>query len=360
MTTEEQVEMGLETPPVETEAAPAVETPSAKEEVAEPSAAEKEADAALAEEAGAAKEKEDAPAVDAYKPNLKFKSADKEYDIPKEFHGLMKDTASERLVRDLHERAYAMDAMKVSREEIKRQRDSITTENQEIKGSIDELRTVYKQAVSTGNLLKLDQFFDKLKIPHQTVLNYALQKVQFMEMAPEQRAAIQNQMSAEQRAEVLAKEQEATQSMVANTAQQMKAMQLESTLIRGDIKPIADAFDARFGKPGLFRDELIRFGDLMWHQSGGKTDLTPEQAAQHVIANYGLTASAPVVSQAPPQASPGIPAAQAQGTKTPIVKRTERTIPNVQGRSTSPLKQKPTSIDDLHKLYKRAAAGEQV
>ncbi len=77
-------------------------------------------------------------------------------------------------------------------------------------------------------------------------------------------------------------------------------------------------------------------------------DLTPEQAIQRVIERRRLNA---VASEAPAGASVAPPA---KG------QPTTRQIPNVSGRSASPLKSKPKSIDDLKKLYQQKVDEETV
>lgn len=321
-------------------------------------AGEKEAkEAAEAAGKGASEGDEEGEKPAAFKPNVKFKVMDKEYEIAKPFQSIMKDAASEKLVRELHEKAYGLDVIKPKLQEVREERNKFHKENTELHGGINELRTIYQGAVKSGNLLKLDRFFDRLQIPHDVVLQYALSKVQLSELPPEQKNAVLAQQDAEQRAEALEKSQADTQAqMHAMTAQNMRIM-LDQGLARPEVKSAADAFDERVGKPGAFEQEVIKAGKMAFFESEGKVVLSPEQAIKQVIQQYGLTeANAASATTTPVASAAGV---QVPGKKAPV-QRTTATIPNVAGRTASPLKQKPRSVEDIKELAKRAAAGEAV
>lgn len=309
------------------------------------------------EEGGEEEEGEEQPEVPAFKANTKFKAGvynketreleQKEYDIDKRFHSLMKTPEDEKLVRELHEKAYGLDSVKERYNETRTFANNVFQENTDIKKSIDEVRTIYRSAVASGNYHKLDKFFDKLQVPQDVVLSYALAKVQLNEMDPAQRNAIVGQLDAENKAEELARQQAQTSESFAQIAHQNKQIQLDFTLNRAEVSPLAQAFDERMGTPGAFKKAVEQAGQLAWLTS--KQDLTPEQAVQAVIKQYNLTTS-PMVPPAKVNAGQGQPGAG--GAQKPVVKRAAGTIPNVQGRSTSPLKSKPKDMDALLKYRK--------
>lgn len=330
-----------ETPETTPEASPGSEGG----EPAAENTAEAEATAALAGETDAEAETEGG-----YTPNLKFRVMDKEHTIPEKFKSIMVDAESEKMVRELHEKAFGLDVVKTKFNEVREERNTYLQENTEIKRSIDSLRGIVQGAMKSGNLLKLDDFFDRLNIPQEMVMKYALAKVQFNELPPEQRQMLTENMAAERRALTLEEQNLSVQEQVAEQARAMKQMQLDYTLERAEYKSIADQWDTRVGTPGAFRNLVIRVGELAWLQSNGKTDLTPEQAVKAIIADYGLQAAAPGT------ATPPVQQAGAQGKR--VIQRQTPTIPNLQGRSVSPLKAKPKSIDDLKALYKQHAQAE--
>lgn len=288
----------------------------------------------------------------AFKPNVKFKAGtynketksleQKEHEIDSKFHSMMTDPESEKLVRELHEKAYGLDSIKDRLQESRTQLQTVSNEKADLMRGIDELRGIYQTAVKTQNFHKLDNFFGKLSIPQEVILQYAVEKFKLAEMPGEQRQAILGQLEAENRAEEQARRLEAQQSSNLEHAQQMKGMELDFVLGGNEVSPLVQAFDERVGKPGAFREACRQVGEYEWFRSNGQVNLSAAEAAKRVIENYGLTTdnpNLPPVKNAAPQAQPK-----------KVVQRTTQTIPNVQGRATSPLKSKPRSIEDLKKI----------
>lgn len=293
-----------------------------------------------------------------FKPNVKFKAGiynkqtrsleQKEFDIDPKFHGIMTDPESEKLVRELHEKAHGLESVKERFAETRERVATVEDENRQIKGSIDGLRKVYNTAVKTGNLHKLDTFFQTLQIPQEVILNYAFEKVKLSEMPPEQRHAIMGQLESDRRAEELAQQQVDLRTQNENVVAQAKSAMVDLVLARPEVSDLQKAFDERVGKPGSFKAAVFHEGEYAFHRE--KVDLPPEQAVQRVIDRYAL--AAPNGHALPRQQNAG----QNAGTPVssngkPIVQRTTRTIPNVQGRATSALPAKPRSVEDLKKVY---------
>lgn len=342
--------------PVEETAVGTTETPAAEPAVE----ADPIATAAAAGEAEAEAEEtdeSDESEVEQHKPLLKFKAGffnketkqleQKEYEIDPKFHGIMKDEASEKLVRELHEKAFGLDSVKERFELTRQEAAEVRAENRQIQGTISQLRNTYQTAVKTGNWHKMDSFFATLQMPQEHILQYALAKMQLAEMDPAQRNAIMGQLTAEQQAERLTQQQADLQEQSANQQRENLTVLLQHTLDRAEVAPLVKAFDERVGKPGAFENLVRREGEFEFQRSG--TTLQPGQAVQRVIDNLGLAkgATGAPAAQPAPQAQPAAP-----GNTTTIVKRTANVIPNVQGRSTSPLASKPKSIDDILKHRK--------
>jgi len=301
--------------------------------------------------------------AESYKPNVKFKAGvyntetktfeQKEHDIDPAFHSLMKDAESEKKVRELHEKAYGLDGVKARLIETRGQLQESEKLSAGYKNAIEGARKIYRSAVESGNMLKLDGFFERLKIPKEVVLNYALAHAKLHEMPEAQRTAILATMQAEQRADALEEQNSQFASDAEHSQQQILQTQFDSMMARPEIASLEQAFDAKFGREGLLQDEIIRFGEHAFVKE--KKVLGPEQVLKRVLEYYNY--QAPTPGQAPTQqsASAAVPPA-APGTK-PVVKRTTQTIPNLQGRSTSPVgKKKFTSIDAI-KAHRKAEFG---
>lgn len=368
---ENEQEVVAEAPALEVEAPAAAidETPageSAAEEkpvktgldrIAEMAAAkETPGSEATDEEKELAKAGEDA----GYKPNLKFKAGvfnkeskaleQKDFDIDPKFHAIMKDPESEKMVRELHEKAYGLQSVK-ERFEISRQENQfLFQKTQGMVSHIEDLRNTYQGAVQSGNFLKLANFFKKLDIPEEHILKYALAKVQLQEAPEEQRNAILAQQKAENDAESLAQQQRDMVEQNTQNAIQMKQMMLDHTLARVEVAPLAQAYDERVGTPGAFKELVRKEGLMAWHTE--KVDLTPQQAVERAIKNYGLDTGKhglPPAKKADAETSVANPSANG---KKAVVKRSTQTIPNLQGRSTSPLAGKPKNLEEVVKYRK--------
>lgn len=279
-----------------------------------------------------------APVV--FTPNLKFKVKDKEHEIPAYLKGAVKDAETEKQIRDLCERAFGLDGIKAERTELKQQMGSIASENTEIKGNINELRNLYQRN-------DLDSFFAKLKIPQERVLQYALEKAQYMELPPEQRAMIDARKQADLHAYNLDSQNQRLSNDLQTQIAQAKRVMFDATLSRSDVATVAQNFDAQAGKPGAFRQLVASHGETAWYRSNGKIDLSPEQAVQEVMAMYGIKAGQVV----PPSAMTAAGATVNPATPLVAPAKPVPVIPNIQGRGTSPLKSKPRSIEDLKKTY---------
>lgn len=336
--------------PAETTEAPAVEA-AAPPEQSEEQRAEAEAAAALASEKG--EEGEAAPKP--YQSTYKFSASQKEHDIPEFLRGVIKDEKTEKELKTILSKAYGSDLLIEKNKKLEGNFTESSKENTNIKGAINDLRQVFADATKPGgNILKLDQWLEKLMIPEETMLQWAVAKVKLMEMPPEQRNAIVAQMNAEKRAAVLNQEQQSLQGQNMDSERRLKSLELQSALMSPDVQRAAQRFDKITGKAGSFEEAVRTTGSLAWFKDG--INLPTNQAVSKVIEQYGLNA----LEADPAPATMGATAPQ-NGQTRQVVQRTDRTIPNVAGKANqSPLKQKPRSIDDIKKLAARAAAGESV
>lgn len=289
----------------------------------------------------------DTPPPVAYTPNKKFRVMDPEnteshieYDIPDWAHGMMKDAESEKKVHDVFTKAQGLDIVKNKLQTVRQAKTEIEGKHRQLETGINELREVYQRG-------DLDSFFQKLAIPEQKILQFVLDKINYNELPPEQKHVLDARRQAEQKAFELEKHNQQLHGQVQEQVTRAKGIQLETALARAETKTVIDDFDARAGKPGAFRDEVIARGELAWFRSNGRIDLTPEQAVKEVLEMYGLSAGQRQMNvgtqqSAPPQAQTLAPVPVAPP-KTPV-------IPNVGSRSQSPMKSKPRSIADLKKL----------
>ena len=238
---------------------------------------------------------------------------------------MKKGSAAE--IRDIVTRAFGHEFIKPKYEAIKEDLSKSRTEHSTLIGQIGDLRSMYQRG-------DLDGFFQRLNIPEQAVLKYALDKLNYQDLPPDQKQALDARRTAERQNYQLQQHTSQLEQKFQEQMTQSRVWALDAELA-GSAKSMVDSFDQRFG-PGAFRNAVVERGQLAWFQK--KVDLSPSQAVQEVIKHYGL-------GKAQASAAP-VPAAPASAT----VQRPS-TIPNVGGgRVSSPMKQKPRSIEDLKRI----------
>ncbi len=248
------------------------------------------------------------------------------------FRSLIKDADTEKQVRALFEDAGGMGHVKTRYQELLGKHEGVNTEHQSLMGNIADLRADYQRG-------DFDSFFEKLKIPQEKIVDWLVSKVEYGKLPEDQRRILDRNRDADRRAYETEKQSQAREQMYLTELTQARDYAVTSLLDRSETKAIADDYDARVGEPGSFRKLVIERGEAAWYRSKGQVDLTPEQAIQEALKLIGAGNPAAAGTQA--GGAPGTPA-----TKPPV-----NTLPNVGGRSGSPVKQKPQSLDDLKKIY---------
>lgn len=266
-----------------------------------------------------------------YTPNYKFKfrspldpSRQEEREFDEWARPLIKDADTEKRFREIYEKACGLDYVKPNYMKMRENLDTLKKEHTEITQSLQRLGSFLHEG-------DYDSFFKTLEIPDEKIFQYVLDKLNYQQLPPEQRQAHDQASTLKQRAYELELQNQQLQQAYQQTQVQARTASLDSALDRPDVKTVAEAFDARVGKPGAFRDEVILRGQLAWQTRG--VDLTPEQAVKEVLALAGG-------SVAPAQS----PQPQAQAQQRPPV------IPNISGKGSSPARRAPRSIEDLKKL----------
>lgn len=246
------------------------------------------------------------------------------------FKPLIKDEASYNKVKDLYEKAYGLDFIKNNRDHYREQfseiNDRYTTQTQ----ALTELRTLRDNKDYRG-------LFEGMAIPEEDIIRYALERVQYKQATPEQRAAIDAQWSERSRIAQLELQNQQLQSNFENFSVQQRMNELDSVLQRPSVTDVARSFDERVGRPGAFRDEVIKRGQYYAQFHG--TDPSAEQVVSEMLSFVGT----PQVANAGQHATQN----QAQGMGTD--QRQKPVIPAIAGKGTSPVKKTYSSIEDLRK-----------
>lgn len=270
-------------------------------------------------------------AIEAYKPNLKYKVLDKEFDFDESFKDAIKNEATEKKVRELYEKAHGID-------HIKEERQNIKTEFSQLKEKFQNTSSALESLGGYVARNDFDSFFTALNIPTDKVLQYALEVAQ---RTPEQSQAIMQQRQAANVASDYERQRQELSQSQQEFAVKQRTFELEQGLSKPEVTGFIEMFDSKVGKPGAFREEVIKRGQL--HAARGE-DVGVDAAIGEV-----LNLLRPVYGEHT-QARANAPKVVAAPTHQP-------TIPNIPSSGSSAVKRSPNSIADLHKLRDLAASG---
>lgn len=239
----------------------------------------------------------------------------------------------------MYEKALGFDYAKPKHIAEQARREEVEKNFNGLTGQIHEIRTLYQQGEQNGDL---SAFFKKLDIPEEKVLQHVLNQINYSKLPPEQRQILDARRAAETRALELERNLAQTQAEQGNHLGLAVQMMLDQSLGRDEVKTVAEAFDARVGKPGAFREEVANRGDYYWRTTGKL--VPPEQVVQEILKLVGPVTPAPAPNSAQVQT-------QVQTTSSPQAK--VPVIPNIGGRTTSPIPQKAKSIAELKEIRKQ-------
>lgn len=275
-----------------------------------------------------------------YTPNFKYKAALQEKEVDEFWRPLIKDQDSEKKVIDALQKLDGFDFVKESREKIQKQFESL--QNDYIAQS-----EVVSRVESALERKDLTSVFRQLGVTDQDIFQWTHQKLQMLELPPEQRKAFEDAENVRQQNFEMEEKMSQFQKMYEQQAVQARTMQLDMILSRPEVSQASAGWDNLMGQVGAFRDLVIQEAQTAYYQTG--EDLSAEQAVQRVMQKFGKAMQSQALSQAAPQVqsatTPQIQAPQAK----PI-------IPNVTGKGTAPIKKVPKSIEDLKRMAKELEA----
>jgi len=292
-----------------------------------------------------------------YQPNLTFRMRDpsSHRQVEKKFddwiHGVVKDPETEKKVRELHERAYGLDAVKSDRERIS---GELQQTKQQIQQQYQPVMETVQQVAHFRDQGNFDAVFKLIGIPQQEVFKWAYQ---FATSSPEARAQLEKNASAGMEAYGAQHQMSRAQQDSIQQATDFKQREL-GLLMRYDtqVSGAAADFDDHHGN-GAFIEQIKRTGDYYWRMG---QDISVEQAAREVLKLIGKATPAMPQGQAHAQVpGQGLQhGAPMQGA--PLQAPTRKpVIPSLQGTGTSPVKRVYSSMEDIRKRRKELeAAGE--
>jgi len=268
--------------------------------------------------------------VTEYAPNFKFNIKDQEYEMDEWVRGMVKDKDTEDKFRDVFTKAYALDGIKESREKLQNEYEGVNKNYSEINQSLDILRD------HVGNK-DFDSFFKALNIPKEWVQQWMHQDLQRGQLPAEQQAQYDARLNAVREATELRRtNNELTQQHEA-FQRQAQETELQTALQEPTVNQVMQNYDRKIGQVGAFREKVVAYAIGQYHATG--RDLTAKEAINEIMSFTNVH-----------QAGVGqTPQAQSQV----VAPQNKPVIPNIQGRSSSPVKKAPKSIEELKAQVKQ-------
>lgn len=267
-----------------------------------------------------------------WQPDYKFKVLDKEHEFDEFIRPVVNQENYDK-IRDLYEKAYGLDHVKQKKSALEKDVERY-----------QEVESQYQKQNETlgymGTLLKNKDYhtlFSQLKIPEQDVMKYALDRVSYNDLSAEEKQEYDRNIESRQRLANLELQNKQFQQQLATQSVQARADELNRHLASETMQSLVEEFDSRAGRPGAFRDEVIKRGQLAYYTTG--KDIPVYEAAQEVVNLFG-GATQTATSNAN---------AQATKVQQSHVGPKKPTIPNVKSGGHSPARKLPRSIDDLKK-----------
>lgn len=279
----------------------------------------------------------------AYTPNFKFKANKQELEFDPLFKDLVKDADTEKKIRKLHEDAHGLEPVKAWAENVKQKYTEVNTKF----NTLDRDLKLLSHHVRNDDF---DAFFSDLQIPRDKIFNWVQKKLTEMSLDPAVQAELERNRQAQRQNFTLNEENNQFRNSQVEHSVQARTYDLDMELIKPEISQLAQSFDAKVGRIGAFREECMNRGALAWQFA--KKDISAAEAVQQVISVMGKVMS-PMQqgTEQVVQAQPGAQNASAGN----VVRQPPPVIPNISGKSTSPVKAAPRSVADLRKLAKTSS-----
>jgi hypothetical protein len=281
----------------------------------------------------------------AYKPNLKFKfrvgDAQKESEFDPFMADVIKDEATEKMVRDLYERAHGINSVKDERKRYQDAYNELAPQHQELSTRVERLQGY----IDNENIAAFQR---ETGIRDEVILKRAQQILAKME-----NPALKQQEDSDFARDQGMVEAQTQNQMLMQQVVQARTFELNTVMSRPDVQEAVLAFDTKMG-PGAFRREIINRGSM--YANAYQVDKSADELVREIMGFMGPQGQGtpPVIPAQPVVNAQGDGNSQEQGTR--IVPPKKPVVPNLTGKGTSPVKKTIKSLDDLRQVSKEFAA----
>lgn len=261
--------------------------------------------------------------------NFKYSVRDQEKEFEDWAKPYIKDEESYKKFQDLFT---AKEGISLAKDE----RDTVQTKLNDLNES---LATVGGH-IRNGDV---ETFINTLGLDKKLFIDYAIKELKYAEMSHEERAQVDADKMQTQRFNQMEFQNQQMQQRLQEQETAHKKLELDGVLSAPNVQNLANEFDGRVGRHGAFRNAVIERG--IYHHAINKVTLSAQDAVNDAISHLGLSVG--TVDQ-----STNVHNVGTQPRTTVKQQKTKATIPNVQGRGTSPVGSKlPSSLDDLRRLH---------
>ena len=273
---------------------------------------------------------------DDWEPNYNYRFNDEDYEMDERLQGLIKDRESNELIRELVEKAEGLPQIKEQRQNLRDEISQLRHTEQERQAAVHQMTQMIQQG-------DIRSFTKAWGITPEQIREMALEDARVAEMEPHERQAYERNLQAQEQTWSLQQQNQRLTQQYNQMAVNQRESELQQTLGNERYAYAAQVFDERAGRPGAFREEIIRRGQ--YYAQVQQRDVSPHQLADEIMHYMG-----PVEQQAPQQAPQ-------HGQKRVVTGERKPTLPQVRAGSASPVKGKVKSIADIKKLADQFATG---
>lgn len=268
-----------------------------------------------------------AASIAKYTPNYAFKVKDKEHQFDDFIKASIRDADTEKKARELYEKAYGLDEVKAHRQKLQEELGLIQPKFKDVEQSLKALG---------GFVQKKDyrSFFEALQIPKDDVIRYAVEELKFREMPPEQKAELENRRLQEQQFAQIQEQNQTYAQQMQDLVMRQAEFELSNEISKPEISTLAQAYDARVGKPGAFKAEVIRRG--AYYETVMQKNVPASELVKEIAMLMG--------------GNPGAPNGTLSQGNAVAAQQPKPVIKSFQGSSgSSPVKKVFSSIDEIRK-----------
>jgi len=266
-----------------------------------------------------------------FEPNYKYKVMDEEREVPEFLRSSITDEETQKSVLDILTKANGIDAIKASRDHNKEQLEDLTKNYETITGVVHKAQQAYERGDIEG-------FLKAVGAKEEKVLQWVVDRVKYNQSTPEEQQVFDRDRTNQQTNWDAESTNQKLQTRLEQQTQAASLRELEFTLDGANTKQFAESYDSREGgKRGDFRNVLLEEGNLEFYRSAGKTTLTMDAAAEKAIQKLSF----------------GMPTPPKPGDPVKEITEHKPVIPNIVGKTVSPVKKGVTKVDDIKKIYEQ-------